>query len=446
MYVPRMIDSGLRAWSWDAGRKPLVLRGARQTGKTSAVRELGKQFDLFLELNLERFADLSLVRGCRSADELLAALGARHEIARFPDRTLLLLDEIQESTEAVSWLRFLGEDHPEIAVVAAGSLLEVRLEERGFSFPVGRVTFRSVRPFTLLEFATAVGRDVLASHIRDSVEARRGLSAGLHDQAMELMREYLLVGGMPEAVVRWAETRDPRVVRQVHADLVQAFAEDIPKYRGPGDPRALEEAFARLPHAAGQRIRYERFLPGFRAEASRGALAKLEGAMLLSFVHPTASLRLPLEVKPKAAPKLLPLDVGLMLHGLGGGRDLLRGDPLQAFDGRLAETFVGQQLLAAGDLAQLHFWVRETATAGAELDYLLPCQSGLLPVEVKAGTAGSLRSLHQFLHRAKVAFGVRLWSKPLAEEDHHVRLQDGELRFRLLSLPLYAAELTRACA
>ena len=142
MYLKRDIDRVLEDWSVSSARKPLILRGARQTGKTESIRHLSLGFELFLELNLERYEDLALVRASQSAEDLLAGLRARSNVASFPERTLLFLDEIQESPEAIQWLRFLREDHPDLAVIAAGSLLEVRLQERGFSFPVGRVTFK----------------------------------------------------------------------------------------------------------------------------------------------------------------------------------------------------------------------------------------------------------------------------------------------------------------
>ncbi|MFL6292906.1 MAG: ATP-binding protein, partial [Thermoanaerobaculia bacterium] len=328
MYLPRSIDAILSAWTREADRKPLVLRGARQTGKTEAVRRLAEGFDLFLELNLERFEDLSLVRSCRSADELLIALAARHNVERFPPRTLLFLDEIQESPEAVAWLRFLREDHPQLYVVAAGSLLEVRLQERGFSFPVGRVTFRVLRPFTYFEFLAANGREVLGRHLTAAVSEGRPILPALDAQARELLRDYLLVGGMPEAVARWASERNPTAVRSVHRDLVQALAEDLQRFGNLREVGYLEAAFENLRHHFGLRFRYENFAPGYRSQLMKNALAKLEAAMLLHRALPTSSLALPLRERPRSAAKLLPLDVGLALHTMGAGFETARGLPL----------------------------------------------------------------------------------------------------------------------
>jgi predicted AAA+ superfamily ATPase len=443
MYFPRHIDAILLAWTREADRKPLVLRGARQTGKTAAVRRLAEDFDLFLELNLERFEDLALVRSCRSASELLTALAARHNLRRFPSRTLLFLDEIQESPEAVAWLRFLREDHSELFVVAAGSLLEVRLQERGFSFPVGRVTFRVLRPFTFFEFLAANERDVLAQHLAAAVSEGRPIPPTLHEQALALLRDYLLVGGMPEAVARWVAEHNPTAVRNVHRDLVQALAEDLQRFGNQREVGYLEAAFENLRHHVGLRFRYENFAPGYRSQLMKNALAKLEAALLIHRVLPTSSLALPLREKPRSAAKLLPLDVGLALHTMGSGFETMRGLPLgQVLDGRIAEIFAGQQLLAAapGFPGELFFWVSESSHSNAEVDYLVPIGGQPLPVEVKSAAAGSLKSLHQFLWRAGLSTGIRLDAGLMADERLTVRMPEGELSYRLLSLPLYLAE------
>ena len=449
MYFSRTIDRTLSEWARSPDRKPLVLRGARQTGKSSSIRELGRAFELFLELNLERHEDLSLVRACRSPRDLLAALSARHNIEAFPGRTLLFLDEIQESPEAIGWLRFFREDHPELFVVAAGSLMEVRLEERGFSFPVGRVTFRTLRPLTFLEFCRALGKDVLAERLSAALAPQADLPPPLHRQALSLLRDYLFVGGMPEAVARWADSGNPAAVRQSQADLLQALAEDIQKYRGAVSVADLEAAFENLRHHYGLRFRYEGFAPGYKSQRMKDALGKLEAALLIARVLPTSSIALPLAARPKSAPKLLPLDVGLAVAAMGTGFVALHSEPLERLlSGRLAEMFAGQQLLAgvAGEGAAadpLYFWVSESARGNAETDYLVAGPGFPVPVEVKSGASGALKSLHQFLWRANLDLGLRLHTGGLADERHRVQMPEGVLEYRLLSLPLYLAEEAR---
>ncbi len=440
-YLQRDIDGTLLEWADSKHRKPMVLRGARQTGKTASVRHFGASFDLFLELNLERFDDLSLVRACRSHTDLLRALKARHNVAEFPRRTLLFIDEIQESPEAIGWLRFLYEDQPDIFVVAAGSLLEVRLADRGFSFPVGRVTFRTLRPLNFFEFLRASGKTVLLDIITGTVLAGTDVPPPVHDESLELLRDYLLVGGMPEAVVRWRSDHSYETVRQVHNDLVNALAEDIAKYGREREVHYLEAAFENLPHHYGTRFKYENFAPGFRSQLMKTAIQKLERAMVVTRVWPTSSFEPPFKRRQKSAPKLLPLDVGIANSTSAVGVDQVRWIPLHdLLDGRLAEIFVGQELLSTRPAAEdVFFWVRDTSRGNAEVDYLIEREGWSIPVEVKAGASGSLKSLHQFLWRSGQGVGLRFFAGQYTDERHTVRVPAGELSYRLLSLPLYLA-------
>jgi len=439
MYIPRDIDEVLASWYGAEGRKPLVLRGARQTGKSTSVRRFGEGTPCLVELNLERFEDLRLTRGVQGAGELLDALRIREERPGFPEGTLLFIDEIQENPAVIGWLRFLHEDHPEIAVVVAGSLLDVRLRGEGFSFPVGRVTFRRLGPLSYFEFLEGRGRYTLAGALREAAAPGGTLSRAVHDDAMGQLRDYLLVGGMPEAVTHSMEA-GPLAAAEVHRDLRQAFAEDIQKYRTGTD--AIEAAFASLRQHYGLRFKYENFAPGRRSMEMQDALRTLESALILHRALPSSSLSLPIEERPRVAPKLLPLDIGLALTDFGLPREELDRLPLEdLLGGRFAECFVGQQLLASTDRApeRLHFWVRERADSGAELDFLLPAATGLLPLEVKSGKSGRLRSLHEFLHRSRGRVGVRLWSEPPADDDQEIRLHGQLLKYRLISLPLYLA-------
>lgn len=443
MYFQRSIEKALTAWADEPARKPLILRGARQTGKSTTIRELGGRFDLFLELNLEKHNDLALVRGCTSAEDLLTSLKSRANLSGLPRRTLLFIDEIQESPEAIRWLRFFKEEHPELAVIAAGSLLEVRLQERGFSFPVGRVTFRTLQPLSYFEFLGALGKDVLAEQLLSTLDGKQRIPQSVHQEGLDHLRQYLLVGGMPEAVTEWVSSGVPSRVRQVHADLVQSLAEDLHKYRGVRKLENLEAAFANLKHHFGRRVTYENFAPGYKSRAMKNALERLEGAMLISRVCPTSSLDQPFQTRPKSAPKLLPLDIGLALAMMGAGISDLKNQSMEKFwDGPMAEMFVGQQLLAGGKGLQrtLHFWVRESSRGGAEVDFLLPGPVSPIPVEVKSGAAGTLKSMHQYLDRAGQDRGLRLYSGMFKDEQLTVTIGSRQLAYRLTSIPVYLTE------
>ncbi len=449
MTFPRTADDRLRTWFAHPRRKPLILRGARQTGKTTAVRRLGEGSSLFLELNLERHDDLSLVRTCRSAEELLRRLETRANLKSIPDGALLFLDEIQEHPDALKWLRFFYEDRPDLAVVAAGSLLEVRLRDEPLPFPVGRVEFLRLEPLTFLEFLRAADDGRLAEDLEQAFDSNEGVESSLHELGMERLREFLLVGGLPEAVDVWASTKSAVEVGAVHGALRQAYAEDLLKYRIPGGTRHLETVLAAAPAHYGSRFKIRQLASGEKDKPVAKALELLEQAMVLYRATPTAARTLPLVPRARAARKLLPLDIGLALSELDVRPEHLAGKPVESIlDGRIAEAFVGVQLLAAHpDRARaLSFWTREGgSSSNAEVDYLVPSPEGVIPVEVKAGVAGSLKSLHQYLLEAEVDLGVRLSSAPGGLENLRAKLNDGRvLSYRLRSCPLYLAELVGA--
>lgn len=439
MYLARTIDSDLETWYASLPRKPLVLRGARQTGKSTSVRVFGQSKPLYVELNLERFADRRLAVESRTPEEFLQALLLRLNAASLPEGTVLFLDEIQEVPQAIGWLRWFFEERPGIAVVAAGSLMDVRMRETGFSFPVGRVTFATLHPLSFSEFLTATGREARHAYLKEMAAMLLVIPEAVHLEYLDLLGTYLLVGGMPEAVVRHLADGGLAGARRVHADLLQAFAEDVQKY--PGKSNSVELALRHMKNHYGLRFKYERFAPQGHSRALREALDTLEGAMLLHRALPTSSVSLPLAEKSKAAPKLIPLDVGMALSDVGLSPSEVQGMPLEdLMGGRLAECFVGTQLKALSPSpGPLYFWVRESSRASAEVDFLLPHYPVCFPVEVKSGTSGTLKSLHQYLSRSGCSTGLRLYSGNVRDQNLEVVMDGKPLRYRLLSLPLYLA-------
>lgn len=446
MSFNRNADDLLAAWSVRTRRKPLILRGARQTGKTTAVRRLGEHAPLFLELNLERREDLVLIRTCHSAEELLERLQQKHNLTELPPDTLLFLDEVQEHAAAIEWLRFLHEDHPRLAVVVAGSLLEVRLRDAPLPFPVGRVEFMRLEPLTFLEFLRATGDQRLADDLTRSARRPAGIEEGLHHLAMQRFRQFLLVGGLPEAVDVWRTSRSLVEVSRVHVALHQAFMEDLLKYGVRGGARHLELVLANAPAHFGSRFKIRHLAPGEKDRDLAQALDLLEQAMVIFRATPTAARSLPLVSRRRSARKLLPLDIGLALSQLSVRPEQFAERAVESvMGGRLAEAFVGIQLLAAHPEQQrsLSFWTREgSARSTAEVDYVVPTAAGVLPVEVKSGAAGSLKSLHRFLADSEGDLGIRLSSATGGVEHLKVDLGAGKvMAYQLHSLPLYLAEL-----
>ena len=447
----RKSENDLLTWKRTPGRKPLVLRGARQTGKTTLVRKFAETFEIFVELNLEKDPIRKIFSEVTDIKDVVQSIEALSNKRVIPGKTLLFIDEIQNSVSAIKLLRFFHEEMPELHVMAAGSLLEVRMKTEGWSFPVGRVELLYLYPASFDEFIRARGEGVL-------LEALLGMRAGqetpapLHERLSALVLDYMIVGGMPEAVARFAAGGGFAAARDCQDALSSSFKEDFGKYSRATESECLKAAWDKIPFEAGNRINYARLAAGARRsnEMSR-AFDTLHEAMLVERILPTTRMAPPLAAKPKTAPKAQLLDIGLCTHALRLTREHLREKLVSSdFSGGLSEALAGQELLAgdARHRGPLFFWTREEKGACAELDFLVESGDRLVPVEVKSGSHGSLKSLHQFLRRSGTDVGVRVYGGPLRIDHHRVNLPDGaELRYRLLSVPFYLAfKLRELCA
>lgn len=435
---PRKLLADLRRWKEQPNRKPLVIRGARQVGKSCLVRMFSRDFDRYAELNLEKRSHADLFRRGLSLPELLQAIQLECRIPAGNGPLLVFLDEIQEVPEAMSLLRFFHEERPDLHVIAAGSLLETALDAAAVSFPVGRVQYLYVRPVSFSEFLVALGEEA-AYEAWGTVPA----PAFAHTRLLSLFHTYALVGGMPEAVLRYRDTGgDLAEVNRVYADLMTAFRDDIPKYgRNESLRRHLLHALESASFQAGSRITFHGFGGSdYRSREMGEALRTLERARLLELVYPTVQGEAPLLPDRRKAPRLQFLDVGLVNHMAGLQRQLIGiRDLSDSYRGRLVEQVVGQEIKAmdARSDAPLIFWVRDKAQSQAEVDFLLQTPSGVVPVEAKSGAAGKLRSLHEFLARHSAPVAVRVFAGEFGE--HPIRVGNGERR--LLNIPYYAAAL-----
>lgn len=430
-------------WKRRPERKPLVLRGARQTGKTTLVRKFATTFETFVELNLEKDHIRRIFSEVRDIKDVVQSIEGISNKRVVPGRTLLFIDEIQNSVPAIKLLRFFHEEMPELHVISAGSLLEVRMKAEGWSFPVGRVEFLYLYPASFDEFLRARGEGVL-------LESLMGMRVGgetpqpLHERLGGIVLDYMIVGGMPEAVARYVAGGGFAAARDCHEALSSSFKEDFGKYSRGAGVEHLRSVWDRVPFEAGGRINYAR-LTGERSRSREvsGAFDILHDAMLVERIFPTTRIAPPLVRKPKSAPKAQFLDIGLCTQALRLSRDHLREKLVSSgFSGGLWEALAGQELLAisAHQRGPLFFWVREEKDARAELDFLIEAGDRLMPVEVKSGSQGSLKSLHQFLRRSGTDVGIRIHGGPLRLERHHVLLPDGTgLDYRLLSVPFYLA-------
>lgn len=393
------------------------------------VNDLGRRrFDTVHVVDLERRRDWHRVfSGDLDSPGIVAQLETLlgHRVA--PGRDLLFLDEVQACPPALSALRYFYEQLPELHVIAAGSLLEFAMG--GLSFPVGRVQFLSVYPFSLVEFLWALNEDVGAELVDDPHLA---VPEAVHDHLLDLVRRFFFVGGMPEAVAAYAATTSLQEAFAVQDELVTAYREDFGKYGGRTDKAALDAVLTGAARSVGDQVKYARLAEGFHGATVKRSFDLLAQARVLRPVRAASPAGAPLTVSASQQRfKAIMVDVGIMqrLGGLRVDVEYARQDLLSVFRGALAEQFVGQELLAATN-ADLFYWAREARGSSAEVDYLVDDGRRIVPVEVKSGSAGRLRSLHLLMDAYPgTTPGIVISSRPYAE------LQDQ----RLVFVPLYFA-------
>jgi len=425
----------LTSWSASEYRKPLVLRGARQVGKTTAVEIFSKEFDQYAYLNLEKFEDASLFTRNISPEELIESIYLSKNISGSPGkRTLLFIDEIQNSPQAMAHMRFFYEPAKQLHVIAAGSLLERVMEPDRPAFPVGRVQYLFMYPLTFEEFLGAMGEEKALTFYHQIPSP-----AFAHPILLKLFHQYTLIGGMPEIVQRHAEGARLADLTEVYEALMMSFQEDVGKYaRNPAMAHIIGHAIASAPLEAGKRIKFAGFgNSSYKSREMGEALRTLERAMIVQLLYPSASTAPPIRPDLKKSPRLQFLDTGLINYVAGLQEFFFKTKDLHAFyHGLLAKHIVGQELLASDPKTSRKpcFWVREKKQSNAEVDFILQSGPYILPVEVKAAKTGTLRSLHQFVEQTNHPFAIRLWSGPLEKNELST---PGGKPYTLLNLPYF---------
>jgi len=426
----------LRSWAENPKHKPLVLRGARQVGKTTMVELFAKDFDTFLHLNLERKADRNIFEENHSAEDALTAIFLLKNKLRKNGRTLLFIDEIQNSSKAVALLRYFYEDIPGLYVIAAGSLLET-LINRKITFPVGRVEYLAMRPCSFSEFLGALGENQLCESL-----LAIDLPAAIHSHVMKLFNEYALIGGMPEVIALYSEKRDWVALRKIYDTIIAGYQDDTEKYaKNETHLNVLRHILMYGWRFAGQRIKFERFAnSNYKSREMGEAFRTLEKAMLLELSYSTTATDLPIIPDLKKSPKLLWLDTGIVNHVAGLQKELFGIQNISdAWRGKIAEHIIAQSLLSNNDsvLARRNFWVREAKNSQAEVDFVIQNGTELLPIEVKSGDNSKLKSLHLFMEQSTGDIAVRFWNQALTRDI--VTLPSGK-KYTLLNIPFYYAE------
>jgi predicted AAA+ superfamily ATPase len=426
----RSIEPILKKWKETPDRLPIILRGARQVGKSFIIERFGKEnFESLVVCNFEFRPELV---GCfDSLDPLsiCAKLEVAFKTRIVPGKTLLFLDEIQNCPAAITALRYFKEKLPALHVIAAGSLLEFVLHEERFSFPVGRVQFLYLKPLSFYEYLISQNHDRLVEML-DNISLQQPIEPFIHEQLLLLLREYFLIGGMPSVVHSFLQKRSFLECQTILAGLLETYRSDFPKYATKAQYRHLQILFERAPGLVGKHFKYSHISSEHRSQDLKTALEQLGWAGLLHKVVATSASGIPLQTHAKEGKfKLLFLDGGLV--NCANKLDIQSAwdtELMQINSGAQAEQFVGQELLAYADPytnTQLYYWERDKKGSMAEIDYVMQMGSQIFPIEVKAGTTGSLKSLAQFLSEKKAPFGIRISQHPLS-------FHEG-----VLSIPLY---------
>jgi predicted AAA+ superfamily ATPase len=413
------------------------------------VRQFAKQQGFALnEINLERHLGLNKVFATLDTRLIRAELDALAGRSITAPKSLLFLDEIQAAPSALQALRYFYEDLPALPVVAAGSLLEFTLARHSFAMPVGRIAYHHLGPMTFREFLEAV-EPALAGFL-DEIAANVALPEAAHRKLLSRQRQFLFVGGMPEAVQAFVETGSLEESSAVHRRIVSTYEDDFAKYAAPGDRTLLQHVFRQIPRLVGRKIKYVSVSREERSRDVKAAIGQLVGARVCHRVSASHCSGVPLQADiDETAFKLLFLDVGLMNHVCGmDWLALSRMDDARLVnEGAVAEQFVGQHLayIAGGaESPRLAYWLREGRAANAEVDYVVARGPEIFPIEVKAGRSGTLRSLQQFAAQKRTRVAVRFDLNPPSRQKVAGQLPPASasglapVNFDLISLPLYA--------
>ena len=438
----RTILKELEKWETKQPRKPLVLRGARQVGKTTLVDQYARKFDNYLYLNLELPENKQPFEQFTNIETLVQTIFfLKNTVYSKDQRTLIFIDEIQESPEALNVLRYFYESYPELHVIAAGSLLE-SLFRTDVSFPVGRVEYLVVRPASFPEFLNATGETAALTQLQ-----KVPVPAFSHQKLLSLFHTYALIGGMPEVVNHYAQDNDLTGLQSIYESLIVSYLDDVEKYASSqAQVQTIRHAIRSSYTEAGKRIKFEGFgKSNYRSREMGEALRTLEKALLIYLLYPNTGVTLPLTPDLRKSPRLHVLDTGMMNYFVGVQKDILGTIDLNdVYQGTIIEHLVGQELLASqfNALSNLHFWVREKKTSTAEVDYIVQFDGKIIPVEVKSGTEGKLRSLHLYMDIAPHSLAVRFYAGEWSVTES---VTSSGKKYHLLNLPYYLASQLSQC-
>ena len=442
----RYFDYYLVDWLKKKDRKPLIIKGQRQVGKTTAVRELCKreQIDL-LELNLEKYPEFDQIFATNDVETILIEIQATLN-KKLTKNSLLFLDEIQMTPRGLSALRYFYEEKPDLPVVATGSLLDFAFEEvKNLSVPVGRVEYSYMWPFTFEEFLMAskeeVAMDLL---VRPDLQKIGNKS---HEKLMKLLKTYFFVGGMPKSISTFLITKDLSEVVLALEDILTSVFDDFGKYSKGRSLALMQKIFKSSSLQVTKKVKFVNFDSMEKAQVVKTILQQFFKARLLHPIYHSDANGIPIQAQiDEKIIKIIFCDIGLLCRMLK-----LESIPNQTvIEGVLAEQFIGQELVAGHHRKdrELYYWLRQKKVNNAELDYIVQKNTSILPIEVKSGHAGKLCSLHQFVHAKKLKQAFRFYqgkpSMDFIDTNIIVKSKTQKVKYQLNSYPLYDLRRWRA--
>ena len=437
----------LISWLNSNSRKPLVIRGARQVGKTWLIRDFALSQNLrLIELNFEKRPELTSLFSSNDPKETLINISASMGVKIEPSKAVLFLDEIQAAPHLLEKLRWFAEDMPQLPVIAAGSLLDFALAKHEFSMPVGRIGYMYLEPLSFEEFLEAIGKKELRLYLQN-YNWKHSIPEAIHLQLMSLIKEYLIVGGMPAAVASWANKQDPTVINQIHFDLLATYRDDFTKYNGRLSADHLEDVMSSIPRQLGKKFVYKHANFQISSAPLKQALDLLTKARISHQIVATSANGLPLGAEAnKKLLKVIMLDCGLCNASVGLSLHQLRSISEISLinNAAMAEQLAGQLLrtISAPYISpSIYYWQREKKGAEAEVNYIIEHENQVIPIEVKAGTTGTLKSLHQFMKEKKKTIAIRINSDYPKLSSVNIKDSLGtSIEYTLLSIPFYLLE------
>ncbi len=430
----RQLLSELEKWRQNKSRKPLVIRGARQVGKTTLVNQFAAQYEQYIYLNLELSEDKEPFENFTSIENLISALFfLKNKTIAKKSTTLIFIDEIQEVPKALNALRYFYELAPEISVIAAGSMLET-LFNKHISFPIGRVEYKVIRPVSFPEFLSAIGETAALEQL-----TQVPIAPFAQTKLLSLFHTYALIGGMPEIIQHYATNKDLVALGPIYDSLISGYMDDVEKYAKSNTQvfhirHCIQSSFAQ----AGKRIKFEGFgNAAYKSREMGESLRTLEKALFIQLIYPCTTATVPMVPDIKKSPRLQILDSGLLNYYVGIQKDIIGTKDLNSiYQGTLIEHLIGQELLAFqyNALSALQFWVREKKESTAEVDYLFQHDELIIPIEVKSGKEGTLKSLHSYMDIAPHDIAIRFYAGALNITD--AITQKGK-HYKILNLPYY---------